>query len=559
MGAALCVPQAPYAGDPSSLSPVALSSVPAGASAAPLPTLIGRLSRPASNWDEWSIRDLERWCRESIRARPHQSSIALLVCSTERGALLDLVCESYDGETRQTDAALRLKKGRVDVEGAFALLTPSFPPFHRGARTRRNAAPPHPPPPPHPHTHPPMLAAALANAAARGAAASVLDGDDDDHAPAGSGRRASSGVGAGRRASASGARRGGARGGGEDDEDDDDDGGGGGGGWGGGGGGGGSWRGGGGGRAAGGGGLAAAAGVSPALRSGGGGSRGGSPSLDGTIAALQAAMSDAARAHADAESARERDAAAWAEEKRSLCAAWAEEKRVLGARVGAAEAAAAAAGGALAEERAARTSAASDSAATLGACAAEAEAARSAAEEALAAREREWGARLAAVKAAAAAEVRDAHAALQEHMNDAAHDLSAAEEAAARAVAAARGDGALAAARAAHAAEVAALQARCEKMDGEFRALMAEFDTLQEEEKGWTAALREKDEEITKLRGNLAAVSDVLQSNIEKVVELERELQGRRADARSPAVEHRQTTRLGVGSWLTGSPAGGKK
>lgn len=155
MGAQLCVPTAPYAPSDPSLSPAALprgvraAAEPAPPAPAELPTLLSRLHKPASNWHHWSISDLEAWCRESIRARPQQSSIALLILCTERGALLDLVCESYDGRSRQTDAALRLKKGNVDVDGALRGAArggegeggprppPITPPFTTHAHTRR--------------------------------------------------------------------------------------------------------------------------------------------------------------------------------------------------------------------------------------------------------------------------------------------------------------------------------------------------------------------------------------------------------------------------------------
>ena len=91
----------------------------AAAAAAPmedkLPLLLGRLNKPDADWDKWGINELTRWCRESIRSRPHQSSIAILLLSYENGALLDLVSESYNGTERQSDAALRLRKGRVDI------------------------------------------------------------------------------------------------------------------------------------------------------------------------------------------------------------------------------------------------------------------------------------------------------------------------------------------------------------------------------------------------------------------------------------------------------------
>lgn len=80
-----------------------------------LPVLLGRLNKPDSDWDKWSITELTRWCRESIRSRPYQSSIAVLMISHENGALLDLVSESFNGDSLQSDAALRLRKGRADV------------------------------------------------------------------------------------------------------------------------------------------------------------------------------------------------------------------------------------------------------------------------------------------------------------------------------------------------------------------------------------------------------------------------------------------------------------
>ena len=82
-----------------------------------LPLLLGRLNKPDSDWDKWSISELTRWCRESIRSRPYQSSIAILVISHEKGALLDLVSESYNGENLQSDAALRLRKGQANLSG----------------------------------------------------------------------------------------------------------------------------------------------------------------------------------------------------------------------------------------------------------------------------------------------------------------------------------------------------------------------------------------------------------------------------------------------------------
>jgi chromosome segregation ATPase len=310
------------------------------------------------------------------------------------------------------------------------------------------------------------------------------------------------------------------------------------------------------------------------------GARGGG-ALDGglstTIAALQAAMADAARAQSEAEGAHARDAAAWGVERGALLA-----------RVASAEGAAAASGAALGAERATRAAAAASSTSALAARLAEAEDAAAAAAGAAEAREREWTARLAAVKAAAAAEVRDAHATLQAHMNDAAAALSESEEAFAaeraraeaahaRAVAAAaagaraeadaaavaaavadaraEAEAAAAAERAEADARLAAALARCEKLEGDFRALLAEYDTLLEEEKGWTNTLRDKDEEVTKLRGNLAAVSDVLQGNIERVMELEKELALLRAQ--SPAAELRQAARTG---WLGSlSPSSGAK
>ena len=84
-----------------------------------LPLLLGRLNKPDSDWDKWGINELTRWCRESIRSRPYQSSIAILVISHEKGALLDLVSESYNGENLQSDAALRLRKGQANTTGAF--------------------------------------------------------------------------------------------------------------------------------------------------------------------------------------------------------------------------------------------------------------------------------------------------------------------------------------------------------------------------------------------------------------------------------------------------------
>ena len=109
-------PAAPPPADPGRGSALVESKPPA------LPTLLGRLSKPDSDWDKWSVVELENWCRESIRARPTQSAIAILVLSSEKGALLDLVCEGFNGTTLQGDAALRLRKGRIDFHGQWARL-----------------------------------------------------------------------------------------------------------------------------------------------------------------------------------------------------------------------------------------------------------------------------------------------------------------------------------------------------------------------------------------------------------------------------------------------------
>jgi hypothetical protein len=84
-----------------------------------LPLLLGRLNKPDADWDKWGINELTKWCRESVRSRPHQSSIAILLLSHENGALLDLVSESFNGASLQSDAALRLRKGRVDIGCAW--------------------------------------------------------------------------------------------------------------------------------------------------------------------------------------------------------------------------------------------------------------------------------------------------------------------------------------------------------------------------------------------------------------------------------------------------------
>ena len=100
-------------------------TLPAPAPAPPvedkLPLILGRLQKPDADWDKWGINELTQWCRESIRARPHQSSVAVLLLSYENGALLDLVSESFNGKSLQSDAALRLRKGRVDIDCACAL------------------------------------------------------------------------------------------------------------------------------------------------------------------------------------------------------------------------------------------------------------------------------------------------------------------------------------------------------------------------------------------------------------------------------------------------------
>ena len=105
-----------------------------------LPLLLGRLNKPDADWDKWGINELTRWCRESVRSRPHQSSIAILLLSHENGALLDLVSESFNGASLQSDAALRLRKGRVDIGCAWGWS------LRRGKRCARAAFPLLPPP-----------------------------------------------------------------------------------------------------------------------------------------------------------------------------------------------------------------------------------------------------------------------------------------------------------------------------------------------------------------------------------------------------------------------------
>ncbi len=85
---------------------------------AELPQLLAKLQHPGAEWDKWTIGDLEEWCRREVRARPKQSAIAILVLSHEHGAMLDLICESFDGSSLARDAALRLRKGHIDFSSA---------------------------------------------------------------------------------------------------------------------------------------------------------------------------------------------------------------------------------------------------------------------------------------------------------------------------------------------------------------------------------------------------------------------------------------------------------
>ena len=85
-----------------------------------LPELVGRLQHPQSAWDQWSIGDLEDWCRVELRSRSHQSAIAILVLSHKSGAMLDLVIDSFDPRGGvQSNAALRLKKGDINFKSEW--------------------------------------------------------------------------------------------------------------------------------------------------------------------------------------------------------------------------------------------------------------------------------------------------------------------------------------------------------------------------------------------------------------------------------------------------------
>lgn len=293
-------------------------------------------------------------------------------------------------------------------------------------------------------------------------------------------------------------------------------------------------------------------------------------SLSATFSALQAAMADAARAQAEVEAERNRDALAWAEERSKLLA-----------RINALEAKR---GVAAAEAEAAAKRAATELAGV-----------RNEAASAWEAREAEWTSRCSAIKTAAREEVAEAHRALQDALTSAAAAQRVAEEvwgkersrlegevlsarnraandhanaqAALRAEMAAtvervreERDAAVAIARREGAAASAALTSEWEAKYGmlsaehttlekNFKELLEEYDSLEVEEATWTVQLRNKDDEIARLRANLSTVSDVLQTEVEKARLLDEEMNQIKGGSTTTRSVKRHSTRSKFFSW----------
>jgi len=286
-------------------------------------------------------------------------------------------------------------------------------------------------------------------------------------------------------------------------------------------------------------------------------------------------MADASRAQAEVEAERNRDSLAWAEERSKLLS----RINALESRRGVAAAEA---------EAAAKKSAA------------DLQAARSEAASNWEAREAEWVSKCTAIKAAAREEVSEAHKALQAALDSAATAQRVAEETwrkerarlegevkNARTLAADSNNAAMTALRneltaaleasreekdvavasvrreaaAANAALVnewdgryGVLRAEHETLEKNFKELLEEYDSLEVEEATWTVQLRNKDDEIARLRANLSTVSDVLNTEVEKARLLDTELTQLKGGSTLTRSEQRQLTRRRFISW---SPSGG--